>query len=362
MIRKIVLFVCLSAVLFACDKNAFVVNGTVEKGVSMGDSVYLQYVDKSSVVTIGRAAVKNGKFSIDGSIEKPRLCYLVTLLNGSPRSKAELFAEPGDIELNVGAIRPTLSGTLLNERLQEYKDSIDILDRLFVQYYEKSKIPTLSEKGAEEADKGMKVVTLVRNDYVNRFMVKNIDNVVSGYILSKNYDRLDPEKGLEYISMMLPEHKNDTLIKHFEKTFQNKIATAEGKPFVDFPAFTADGQRVKLSDYVGKGKITVLNIWGTNRKGLAAEVAAFKAFADAHKEQVQCLSFAVDTDVAKWNSTIKENNMWWQQISDLRGWGSTAIFAYGVNSYPYNIVFAADGTILRKNVKVNELASVVAGQ
>lgn len=361
MIRKIVLFVCLSAMLFACDKNAFVLNGTVEKGVSMGDSVYLQYLDNGRVVTIGRAAVKGGKFSIDGSIEKPRLCYLVTLLDGRPRSKAELFAEPGDIDLNVGAIRPTLSGTLLNERLQEYNDSIDILDRMFVQYYEKSKIPTLSVKGAEEADKGMKVVTMVRNDYVNRFMVKNIDNAVSGYILSKNYERIDPEKGLEYISMMVPENKSDTLMKHIQKTFQNKIATAEGKPFVDFSAYTADGKVVKLSDYVGKGKITVLNIWGTNRKELAAEIAAFKAFADAHKDKVQCLGFAVDTDVAKWNSTIKENGMWWQQISDLRGWASTAIFAYGVNSYPYNIVFAADGTILRKNAKDNDLASIVAG-
>ena len=361
MIRKIVLFVCLSAMLFACDKNAFVLNGTVEKDVSMGDSVYLQYVDNGRVVTIGRAAVNNGKFCIGGSIEKPRLCYLVTLLNGRPRSKAELFAEPGDIDLNVGAIRPTLSGTLLNERLQEYNDSIDILDRMFVQYYEKSKIPTLSVKGAEEADKGMKVVTMVRNDYVNRFMVKNIDNVVSGYILSKNYERIDPEKGLEYISMMVPENKSDTLMKHIQKTFQNKIATAEGKPFVDFSAYTADGKVMKLSDYVGKGKITVLNIWGTNRKELAAEIAVFKAFADAHKDKVQCLGFAVDTDVAKWNSTIKENGMWWQQISDLRGWASTAIFAYGVNSYPYNIVFAADGTILRKNVKDNDLASIVAG-
>ncbi|MBQ7360933.1 MAG: AhpC/TSA family protein [Bacteroidaceae bacterium] len=360
MIRRILFIFSLPLLALACSKGGFVVNGTVEKGVPMGDSVYLQKIDKGRVVTLGRAAVKNLSFTIEGNCEEPQLAYLVTLLNGRPRSKAELYVEPGDINVSLNAVRPVLSGTEHNVRLQEYKDSIDILDRLFMQYYEKSKIPTLSQKGAEEADKGMKVVSLVRKDYVNRFMEKNIDNIVSGYILSKNYETMEPEQGLEYIARMSAEQKADTVVKHIESTFRNKIATAEGQPFVDFQAVTNDGKRVKLSDYVGKGKVVVLNIWGTNRQAVATDVAAIKAVAEEYKESVQVLGFAVDTDAAQWNTVIKENGMWWQQISDLRGWGSKAIFSYGVNSYPYNIVFAADGTILKKGVKVEELPALLA--
>lgn len=359
--KKLFLLIALSGLIISCEKNNFTLNGTIEKGVDVGDSVYLQYVEKGRPFTLGKDAVKNASFNITGKSDKARLCYLTTKVSGKIKSKAELYVEPGEINIKLGELRSTVSGTFLNTRLQEYKDSIDILDNLFKRYHEKSLIPTLSEKGAEEAQKAMMVLSLARVEYVNKFLEKNLDNIVSGYILSKNYETIDPDAGVRLIARMPQECKSDTTVKHIEKTFHNKIITAEGKMFIDFGVFSNSGKNVKLSEYVGKGKITVLNIYSSKGNNAAKEIEAIKAVADTYKDKVQFVGFGIETNAQAWNAFIEKNNMWWPQMSDLQGWGSQAIFSYGVNVYPYNIIFDKNGRILRKGIKLSELQGYLGG-
>ena len=357
--KKILLLLSACVCLAACNKCKYTVNGTVGEGVSMGDSVYLQYIEEGRVYTLARDAVKNGVFSFTGENCEPRLCYIVSIINNRPRSKAELFVEPGDININIGDKHSTLAGTFLNTRLQEYNDSIFLIEQMFKTFYEKSKRKELSVKGAEEADKGMKVLSIVRKDYLNRFLEKNIDNPLCSYILTNNYEYIDPKDGIEIISRMPQENKCDTTIRHIEHTFRNRILTAEGLCFTDFDAYSYDGKRVKLSDYVGKGKITVLNIWGSNGRNAQSDVAEFKALADTYKDKVEFVSFAIDKDTTAWNDAIKKYEMWWNNISDMQGWNSKALFSYGINSFPYNIIFDAYGTILHKGINVENVYSAL---
>ncbi len=358
--KKFFFLLSVCACLIACKNNCtYTINAMVEQGAEIGDTVYLQYIDKGRIYSLGQTMIENGTFSFKGEKCEPQLCYVVSVKNGKVRSNAEIYVEPGDISLYIGAKRYKVTGTFLNTRLQEYNDSLDVIDKMFMNFYEKSKVKTLSVKAAEEADKGMKVLSIVRDEYVTRFMEKNIDNLVSTYILSKNYETINPEKGIKFISMMPEENKCDTVIKHIENTFRNKIATAEGNSFLDFDAYSNVGKRVKLSDYVGKGKITVLNIWSTTGRNVQSDVAEFKALADTYKGKVEFVGFAIDRDVTAWNNAIKKYEMWWSCISDMQGWNSKAVFSYGVNSFPYNIVFDAYGTILRKGVKIADIYSVI---
>ncbi len=359
--KRILLLMTFAGLFASCDKNSFTLSGNIEKGVAIGDSVYLQYVENGRPFTLAKEAVKNSSFCIKGSTEKPRLCYLTTKLSGRIKSKAELYAEPGEIVINLSEVRPTVSGTFLNERLQEYKDSIDILDEMFKSYHEKSLTPNLSANAAEEAQKAMMVLSIARGEYVNKFLEKNLDNIVSGYILSKNHETIDPEAGARLIARMPQECKSDTVVKHIEKSFLNKIATAEGQMFTDFVALTKDGKTTHLSEYTDKDKITVLNIWSPMGKDAAENIKAAKAAADAYRDKVEFVSFAIENNAARWQSFIEKNDMWWTQISDLQGWGSKAIFSYGINAYPYNIIFDRKGRILHRGVRTAELPALLGG-
>lgn len=355
--NRFFLLLCFFTVFISCEENKYTISGNFISNVNISDSVYLQKIDNGKVITIDRAVVNEGNFYLEGNCEEKILCYLISIVNGKPHVYADLFLEPGNIILNIGKnMRPELSGTILNVRLQEYKDSIDIINNMFKRYYEKSKQQNLSDNATKEAEKGMKILSIVRNDYINKFIEKNIDNQVSTYILAKNHEIIFPEKGLELISRMPFENKQDTLIKHIEQTFRNKVLTAEGNMFVDFEAFTNDGKKVQLSDYVSNGKIVVLNIWSTNNLENLIEL---KTIADVYRERVVFVGFIVDTDENRWNKIIKEHDMWWYQISDLKGWGSKAVFSYGINQCPYNIVFDSNGVILRKGVRTIELQTVL---
>ena len=356
--NKLLLLLSVCACLVACN-NRYTLNGTVTEGTSIGDSVYLQYIEDGRIYTLNREAVKDSSFSFKGSYSEPRLCHIVSVINGKPRSKVELFVEPGDISVIIGEKHSKVSGTFLNTRLQEYKDSIFLINQMFNNFYEKSKRKKLSVKGAEEADKGMKVLSVVREEYLARFIEKNIDNPVCNYIITKDYEYLDPEKGLKYISRMPLENKSDTTIKHIEHTFRNKILTAVGNKFLDFDAISNDGKPVKLSDFAGKGKVTILNIWSTTGRNVQNNVAEFKALADAYKDKAEFVSFAIEKDITAWNNAIKKHEMWWNNISDMQGWNSKAIFSYGVNSFPYHIIFDANGTILHKGINIKNVHSIL---
>ena len=354
--NRLILLLSVCVCLVACNSRCeYTVNGTLRDGVNIGDTVYLQYIEKGRAYTLGRDVVKEGSFSFKGECCEPRLCYIVSIVNGNPRSRAELFVEPGEISINIGEKYSKLSGTFLNTRLQEYSDSIILIEEMFKGFYEKSKRNNLSVKGAEEADKGMKVLGIAREEYINRFIEKNIDNHVCAYILSKNYEFIEPKKGLQYIEKMPMEHKSDTTIRHIEHTFRNKIMTAEGNCFTDFDAYSNDGKSVKLSNYVGRGKVTVMNIWSTTGRKAQRDIAAFKTLADTYKEKVEFVSFAIDNDLKAWNDAIKKYEMWWNNISDMQGWNSRAVFSYGVNSFPYNIIFDEYGTIIRKGIKTKDI-------
>ena len=353
--KNYLLLILASVILLSCERSNFTLSGTIEQGVECGDSVHLQYIENGRPYKVAGDAVKNGTFTINGYIDRGRLCYLTTIVNNKIKSKAELYVEPGDIELNINALRSVVSGTFLNTRLQEYRDSIDILDSMFKRYYSRNIDETLSQKAIEEAEKAMKVLSVAREEYITRFLEKNIDNPVSNYILSKNYDLIDPEKGARFIARMPLENKSDTLVRHIERTFHNKVATSEGKRFTDFGALSTDKRAVRLSHYVGKGKIAVLNIWSTQSRNLARDISTIKSAYEAYGDKVQFVGFAIENNPEALKTAVKRNNMQWEQMSDFMGWGSKAIFSYGINSYPYIIVFDADGFILRRNIKPSEL-------
>jgi hypothetical protein len=100
-----------------------------------------------------------------------------------------------------------------------------------------------------------------------------------------------------------------------------------------------------------------MNIWSTTGRKAQRDIAAFKTLADTYKEKVEFVSFAIDNDLKAWNDAIKKYEMWWNNISDMQGWNSRAVFSYGVNSFPYNIIFDEYGTIIRKGIKTKDIIS-----
>ncbi|HNF30064.1 MAG TPA: TlpA family protein disulfide reductase, partial [Chitinophagaceae bacterium] len=54
-------------------------------------------------------------------------------------------------------------------------------------------------------------------------------------------------------------------------------------------------------------------------------------------------------------NAIKQDNLTWTHVSDLKFWDNAAARLYNVNSIPYNLLIDPNGKIVAKNLRAEEL-------
>ena len=216
------------------------------------------------------------------------------------------------------------------------------------------------------------------NDFVERYIKfnldaakKNPDNEVAVQVLMNLRGLIDDEQTSAIISKMSAEMLEREDVAALKKGLDARIATAEGKPFVDFTVNTVVGQtrsvppqpkyaEVKLSDYVGKGKYILLDFWSPWCGPCRREMPNIKAVYDKYKgDKFDVVSIAVwerePVDVTI--ETAAKLGMDWNQINNG---GREPAELYGVEGIPHLILFGPDGTILKRGFHGAEIEEVVS--
>ena len=145
-------------------------------------------------------------------------------------------------------------------------------------------------------------------------------------------------------------------MNRYIESYATKKATAEGKMFVDFEA-EYDGKSQKLSDYVGNGKYVLVDFWASWCGPCRAEIPNLIRLYDKYKGD----NFEI-VGVASWDKpedtlrAIEKEGMPYPQIINAKFVGTDA---YGVMGIPQIILFAPDGTILRRDLRGNAIEDVL---
>lgn len=361
--KKLTYLVIATAALgmVACtgNKAGYVVTGTVE-GAADGDTVYLQEATGRNLTKLDTAVIKKGTFTFEGTQDSVVSRYVTCEVNGEPLM-IDFFLENGKINVTLGKDDDSVTGTANNDAYQELRAKINDISKKMNGIYESMGDTTLSDEQKEAKQKEGAELQEQYENAIKEAVQKNITNPVGVFLFKQTFYNNSTAENEALLQQVPANLQNDEAIVKIKELTEKQKKTAVGTKFIDFEMQTPDGKAVKLSDYVGKGKVVLVDFWaswcGPCRREMPNLVEAYAKYKGKNFEIV---GVSLDQDGAAWKESIKKLNMTWPQMSDLKFWQSEGAQLYAINSIPHTVLFDGDGTIIARGLHGEELQAKIA--
>lgn len=137
--------------------------------------------------------------------------------------------------------------------------------------------------------------------------------------------------------------------------YEETLFLSPGNVAPIFSQAKADGKQLSLTDL--KGQYVLLDFWaswcGPCRKENPNVVRLYQKYAP---KGFTVMSVSLDKDKLAWQDAIKKDNLiWTNHVSDLKGWANEAAQLYKVNGIPFTVLIDKEGKIVQKNLRGEEL-------
>jgi peroxiredoxin len=357
--KKILLMATAGLLAFAScqEKAGYTIKGTIE-GVAEGDTVYLQNFVDGSLVKMDSAVVKGGAFEFKGTPDSVTVSRYVTYRKNGMRMTAMVFIEKGDITLNMGAEANKVAGTMCNDAYQQFMDKFVAINKEMSEIYQKSKTDTtLTDDQRKDLEKQLAEKDSLGTEMVYNCINENINNLVGVQLLTSYANAFETAKVKALLDKVPAAYSADKDIVALKEHIATIEKTEVGQKFIDFAMNTPEGKEVKLSDFISQNKYTLIDFWAS-WCGPCAEmpnvVAAYNAF---KAKGFGIVGVSLDNNAEAWKKAIKDLNITWAQMSDLKGWSCEGAKLYGVRAIPATVLVDQEGTIVARNLRGEELAA-----
>ena len=360
--KKLIYLLAAAAVMAACsDNKGYTVTGTVE-GAADGDTVYLKKAEGRQLVSLDSTVITNGTFTFKGIQDTVANRYITYAAQDKEPLLIDFFLENGQININLTRNNDSATGTPNNDIYQAIRTQLNDLNGQIMAIYDV--IATDSTLTEEQSNAKGKEIEALQDKSVNVLkdaISQNITNAVGVHLLKQNFYYMDVEE-LDPLMPQIPAtYDNDEAIIKIKANVEKMKATAVGQKFTDFEMQTPEGKTVKLSDYVGKGKVVLVDFWaswcGPCRREMPNLVEAYKLYKNKNFEIV---GVSLDQNGDAWKAAIKQLNITWPQMSDLKYWNCEGAQLYAVSSIPHTVLIDGEGTIIARGLHGDSLLEKIA--
>lgn len=359
--KKYLPLAAFALLLAACsEKPGYEITGTVSNADLNGNYVYLYEYGQPDALPLDSALVENKTFKLTGTQDGSMLATLRFSTDVVPEKRREATPYSTTFTLENGKLTAnldntsTVSGTPANDVEKALKDQIapfrDEMSKLTDDMRsEDKKIADVAESKYEE------ISTKITQAICNYILAHTDQKMPAKYLYDNRYS-ISEEQQNEIIAKATPEFKSVPGIAKMIDHLNVLKNVAVGKKFTDFEMADPKGEVHKLSEYVGNGKVVLIDFWASwcppCRKEMPHLVELYKQYKNKGFEIV---GISLDSKADAWAKGVKDLNITWTQLSDLKGWQNAGAALYGVNSIPHTVLVDKDGTIVAKNLHGNEV-------
>ncbi len=354
--KRILFMLCVSAVLTSCmsGKDQFKITGSV-KGVDTG-MVFLQKYEVDQWVDTDSARLDKGEFVFVGKVSVPELVQIVMKAN---EVLLPVFVDNEAINLQIfpdSLEKSTVKGSANHDIYQQYvamSEAINIrMDKVYDEW-KKAKVAG-DTVGMERNDSISNCLDTEVKQQLLDFVKTNNKTVVSPYLIMRNSWQFELPELEEVVTAMDTSLNQSQYMQALQKRIAVLRSVAVGQIAPDFTMNDSTGQPITLSSL--KGKVLLVDFWASWCSPCRAEnpnvVKAYRAFG---KKGFDVLGCSFDQNREKWMKAVKQDELTWTQVSDLKGWANEAGKLYGVNSIPANVLLDKDQKIIARNLRGEEL-------
>ena len=350
--------------LAACsEKPGYEITGTVSNSDLNGKYVYLYEYGVKDAAPLDSALVQNGSFALKGTQNAPALRTLrfseevVEPVRVAPGENAPFMAtfvlENGKLAVVLDSTS-TVSGTPENDAQKELqakiKDLRSGIDKLVAD------MKSGDENLIKQAEAKYEEIDRKITETVVNYILAHTDKQSAAKNLYDFRYNIDEEQQNEIISKADSSFKSVPGISYMIDHLNVLKKVAIGQKFTDFEMPNAKGEVHKLSEYVGNGKVVLIDFWASWCPPCRRENPnVVKAFNEYKDKNFTIVGISLDKDKSKWMKAIADDNLAWTHLSDLKYWDSEIPALYGVRGIPAYVLLDPDGVIVAKNITGEDL-------
>ena len=222
---------------------------------------------------------------------------------------------------------------------------------------------------AATADKNNQIKSI--NEFLKSFIDKTSHPSVALFILgwaSRSFTRPEFEAALNDVVKKFPANNSVVNLKKTydlqqaqiaemqrqQKEYENKAKLWVGKRAPDFSLPDPNGKMWSISSF--KGKYVLVDFWASWCRPCRMENPnVVNAFNQYKGKNFTILGVSLDKTKEDWLQAIKEDQLAWTHISDLKFWSSKAVEVFQFDGIPYNILIDPSGIVIAESLRGEDL-------